>query len=79
PVEASGARMTDVWCIGDAPRSFADSICDDVTVIEPADEETLAARKAAWTAPVRELTGYAKRYAQHVTSGSTGAVFDDML
>ncbi len=39
----------------------------------------LAARKAAWTAPRRELSGYARRYAQHVTSGSTGAVFDDML
>ncbi len=43
------------------------------------DEETLAARKAAWTAPKQELTGYAKRYAQHVTSGATGAVFDDLL
>ncbi len=43
------------------------------------DEDTLAARKAAWKAPAQELTGYAKRYAQHVTSGATGAVFDDML
>ena len=43
------------------------------------DEETLAKRRAAWKPPVQELTGYAKRYAQHVTSGSTGAVFDDML
>ena len=43
------------------------------------DGQTLAARKAAWTAPRRELSGYARRYAQHVTSGSTGAVFDDML
>ena len=30
-------------------------------------------------APEQELSGYAKRYAQHVTSGSKGAVFDDML
>ncbi len=43
------------------------------------DEETLAKRRAAWTAPAQELTGYAKRYAQHVTSGATGAVFDDLL
>ena len=43
------------------------------------DEDVLAARRAAWTPPVCELTGYAKRYAQHVTSGATGAVFDDML
>ncbi len=43
------------------------------------DDETLAARKAVWTAPDQELTGYAKRYAQHVTSGATGAVFDDLL
>ncbi len=43
------------------------------------DEKTLADRKARWKAPHRELSGYAKRYAQHVTSGSTGAVFDDLL
>ena len=43
------------------------------------DEETLAARRRAWKAPEQELSGYAKRYAQHVTSGSKGAVFDDML
>ncbi|HHV50900.1 MAG TPA: dihydroxy-acid dehydratase [Clostridiales bacterium] len=43
------------------------------------DESTLAARKAKWAPPVQNLTGYAKRYAQHVTSGSTGAVFDDLL
>ena len=42
-------------------------------------EEVLSARRAAWKAPEQQLTGYAKRYAQHVTSGSTGAVFDDML
>lgn len=40
-------------------------------------DETLAERKAKWHAPVRELTGYLKRYAQHVTSGSRGAVFED--
>ena len=43
------------------------------------DEETLAARRKAWKVPAQELSGYAKRYAQHVTSGSKGAVFDDML
>ena len=43
------------------------------------DEDTLAARRKAWKAPAQELSGYAKRYAQHVTSGSKGAVFDDML
>ena len=43
------------------------------------DEAVLAARRAAWKAPEQHLTGYARRYAQHVTSGSTGAVFDDML
>lgn len=30
-----------------------------------------------WTAPKQNLTGYLKRYAQHVTSGSRGAVFED--
>ncbi len=40
------------------------------------DEAELAKRKAAWKAPHKELTGYIKRYAQHVTSGSRGAVFE---
>ncbi len=43
------------------------------------DDKVLEARRAAWKAPEQHLTGYARRYAQHVTSGSTGAVFDDML
>ncbi len=43
------------------------------------DAETLRERRARWKVPERHLTGYARRYAQHVTSGSTGAVFDDML
>ena len=43
------------------------------------DEKTLEKRRAAWKAPEQNLTGYARRYAQHVTSGSTGAVYDDML
>ncbi|HOB37207.1 MAG TPA: dihydroxy-acid dehydratase [Candidatus Avimonas sp.] len=43
------------------------------------DEATLKARKQNWKPPAQNLTGYARRYAQHVTSGSTGAVFDDML
>lgn len=44
PVEAGGARMRGVWCVTDAPRAFADSVSDDVTVIPLCDEETLAAR-----------------------------------
>ena len=40
-------------------------------------DEVLAERKAKWQAPVQELSGYLKRYAQHVTSGSRGAVFED--
>lgn len=40
-------------------------------------DEVLAERKAKWQPPVKELTGYIKRYAQHVTSGSKGAVFED--
>ncbi len=40
-------------------------------------DEVLAQRKEKWTAPKQELTGYLKRYAQHVTSGSRGAVFED--
>lgn len=40
-------------------------------------DEVLAERKKIWTAPKQNLTGYLKRYAQHVTSGSRGAVFED--
>ncbi|MGN0523819.1 MAG: dihydroxy-acid dehydratase [Eubacterium sp.] len=40
-------------------------------------DEILAERKAKWSAPKQDLTGYIKRYAQHVTSGSRGAVFED--
>ena len=40
-------------------------------------DEVLAERRKNWTAPKQELTGYLKRYAQHVTSGSRGAVFED--
>ena len=40
-------------------------------------DEVLAQRKAKWQPPVQNLTGYLKRYAQHVTSGAQGAVFDD--
>lgn len=38
--------------------------------------EEIAERKKHWKAPEKELTGYIKRYAQHVTSGSRGAVFE---
>ncbi|MCI6354243.1 dihydroxy-acid dehydratase [Eubacterium coprostanoligenes] len=40
-------------------------------------DEVLAERKKNWTAPKQNLTGYLKRYAQHVTSGSRGAVLED--
>lgn len=40
-------------------------------------DSELAERKAQWQPPVQELSGYLKRYAQHVTSGSKGAVFED--
>lgn len=39
-------------------------------------EQELAERKKRWKAPEKELTGYIKRYTQHVTSGSRGAVFE---
>ena len=40
-------------------------------------DEVLAERRNNWSAPKQNLTGYLKRYAQHVTSGSRGAVFED--
>ena len=44
--------------------------------VDVSDEE-LARRKATWQPPEQHLTGYLKRYAQHVTSGAKGAVFED--
>ena len=41
------------------------------------DEAELAKRRAAWKAPEKKLSGYLKRYAKLVTSGSRGAVFED--
>lgn len=41
------------------------------------DEAELQRRRSSWTPPVKELSGYIKRYAQHVTSGAAGAVFED--
>jgi len=41
------------------------------------DDAELAKRAAEFVPPVKELKGYLKRYAQHVTSGSRGAVFED--
>ena len=49
------------------------SLSDEVNV----SDEVLAQRKAKWQPPVQNLTGYLKRYAQHVTSGAKGAVFED--
>ena len=40
-------------------------------------DEELEKRRAEWQPPHQELSGYLKRYAQHVTSGSRGAVFED--
>jgi dihydroxy-acid dehydratase len=40
-------------------------------------EAEIARRRAAWKAPQKELSGYLKRYAKLVTSGSRGAVFED--
>ena len=59
-----------------------DQICIDIPARKLqllVDDETLQARRAVWQAPRQQLSGYARRYAQHVTSGSTGAIFDDLL
>lgn len=40
-------------------------------------EELLAERRKHFKAPEQQLTGYLKRYAKQVTSGSTGAIFED--
>ena len=41
------------------------------------DDAEIEKRRASWKAPKKELTGYIKRYAKLVTSGSRGAVFED--
>lgn len=40
-------------------------------------DEELEERRKNWTAPQKQLSGYLKRYASLVTSGSKGAVFKD--
>ncbi len=40
-------------------------------------DEELERRRANWKPLDRQLSGYIKRYVEHVTSGSKGAVFDD--
>ncbi len=49
------------------------NIPDRSLCVEVMDEE-LSRRKAEWQAPQRELSGWLKRYAAMVTSGSEGAV-----
>ena len=44
PKQASEVRLSDVWCVGDAPRPFADSVSDDVTVVPLTSAAELAAR-----------------------------------
>jgi dihydroxy-acid dehydratase len=41
------------------------------------EEAELARRREAWRPREQALCGYIKRYAQHVTSGARGAVFED--
>jgi dihydroxy-acid dehydratase len=40
-------------------------------------KEELKKRLSQWKPPKKELKGYLKRYAKLVTSGSTGATFED--
>ncbi len=40
------------------------------------DDDVIEQRRKNYKAPKQELTGYLKRYAKMVTSGSTGAVFE---
>ena len=41
PMKRSEVRLPDVWCIGDAPRAFAESVSDAVTVVAHTDAETI--------------------------------------
>jgi len=49
----------------------------DCTIKLLVDDKTLEERKKNFKMPERKVTGYLKRYAQLVTSASTGAVFKD--
>ena len=49
----------------------------DCTIMLLVDDKTIEERRKNWKMPKREVTGYLKRYAQLVTSASTGAVFKD--
>lgn len=47
------------------------------TLVLNVDEKELAKRKEKFVPKQQVLSGYIKRYAHHVTSGSSGAVFED--
>ncbi len=49
----------------------------DCTIKLLVDDKTIEQRRKNWKMPERNVTGYLKRYAQLVTSASTGAVFKD--
>ena len=49
----------------------------DCTIKLLVDDKEIEKRKKNFKMPERKVTGYLKRYAQLVTSASTGAVFKD--
>ncbi|MGN1130616.1 MAG: dihydroxy-acid dehydratase, partial [Ruminococcus sp.] len=56
-----------------------DTVTVDITnrqLVLHVDDAVIEERKKNYKAPKQELTGYIKRYAKLVTSGSTGAVFE---
>ena len=56
-----------------------DTVTVDITNREltlHVDDDVIEQRREDYKAPEQELSGYLKRYAKMVTSGSTGAVFE---
>ena len=46
PAESGENRLKKVWIIGDSPMEMAQTVSDDITVIEPTDPDTIAALAA---------------------------------
>lgn len=44
--DVSGTKLKKVWCVGEKPRSFAETVSDDITVIGLTDEDDIAKRIA---------------------------------
>jgi len=71
PMQKSDRKLSKVWIVGEAPRSFAESISEDITVIDVADFEDNRTDEETEAGDVkdtckRNLRDFAERLAAHI-------------